>query len=108
MAKFADVEAYVAAAKPEARALLNDMLACLRAVAPEAEESIKWGSPAFTQGRILFTVAARKDHIGFFPTPAAIRAFETELAGVATTRASIKFPLGKPLPEALVRRIAAW
>jgi uncharacterized protein YdhG (YjbR/CyaY superfamily) len=52
--------------------------------------------------------AAFKHHIGFYPTPSAVRAFAKGLAGFTTASASIRFPLDKPLPLALIRKITAF
>ena len=84
------------------------MLACIRASALGATESLKWGMPAFSYGRILVTFAAYKHHIGFYPTPSAVKAFANDLAKFATASASIQFPLEKPLPLALIRKITAF
>lgn len=84
------------------------MRACIRASAPEAQESLKWGMPAFSHRRILVIFGAFKHHIGFYPTAAAVKAFTTELSGFAAAKGSIQFPLGKPLPLALIRKITAF
>ena len=76
--------------------------------APGAKESLKWGMPAFSYGRILVSFAAFKNHIGFFPTPGAVKAFKKELAKFVTASASIQFPLEKKLPLALIRKITAF
>lgn len=52
--------------------------------------------------------AAFKHHIGFYPTPSAVRAFAKELAGFTTGENSIRFPLDKPLPLSLIRKITAF
>ena len=82
------------------------MLACIRTSAPGAKESLKWGMPAFSYRRILVTFAAHKHHIGFYPTPSAVRAFANDLSKFATAKGSIQFPLEKPLP--LIRKITAF
>jgi uncharacterized protein YdhG (YjbR/CyaY superfamily) len=64
--------------------------------------------PAFSYRRILVTFAAHKNHIGFYPTPSAVRAFAKELSKFATARGSIQFPLKKPLPLPLIRQITAF
>src|SRR2546430_1020412 len=76
--------------------------------APGAKESLKWGMPAFSYRRILVTFAAHKHHIGFYPTPPAVRAFAKDLSKFATARGSIQFPLEKPLPLPLIRKITAF
>src|SRR6266851_10426375 len=89
---------YVNAAPKEVRKKLREMRACIRASAPGAEESLKWGMPAFSYGRMLVTFAAFEHHIGFYPTPSAVRAFSNDLSKFTTASASIQFPLDKPLP----------
>jgi uncharacterized protein YdhG (YjbR/CyaY superfamily) len=96
------------AAPQEARKKLREMRACIRASAPGAKESLKWGMPAFSYRRILVTFAAWKNHIGFYPTSSAMRAFAHDLSKFVTSRGSIQFPLNKPLPRALVRKITAF
>jgi uncharacterized protein YdhG (YjbR/CyaY superfamily) len=64
--------------------------------------------PAFSYERILVTFAAHKNHIGFYPTPSAVKAFAKELSKFATARGSIQFPLEKPLPLPLIRKITAF
>ena len=82
--------------------------ACIRAAAPGAKECLKWGMPAFSYSRILVTFAAFKNHIGFYPTPPAVKAFAKELAKFVTADASIQFPLDKPLPLSLIKKITAF
>src|SRR2546427_12741728 len=89
---------YIDAAPKAAQQKLIEMRACLREIAPGAVESLKWGVPAFSYKRILFTFAARKDHIGFYPTPSAVETFSGELVGFKTGKSSIQFLLEKPLP----------
>jgi len=84
------------------------MRACIRTSAPGAKESLKWGMPAFSYRRILVMFAAFKHHIGFYPTPFAVRAFAKDLSRFATARGSIQFPLEKPLPLPLIRKITAF
>src|SRR3981081_289686 len=102
------VTEYINAAPKEARQKLREMRACIRAAAPGAKESLKWGMPAFSYRRILVTFAAFKHHIGFYPTPSAVKAFANDLAKFATAKGSIQFPLEKPLPLPLIRKITAF
>jgi uncharacterized protein YdhG (YjbR/CyaY superfamily) len=99
---------YINAAPKEARAKLREMRACIRESAPGAKESLKWGMPAFSYRRILVTFAAFKHHIGFYPTPSAVRAFANDLSKFATAKGSIQFPLEKPLPLPLIRKITEF
>jgi len=99
---------YINAAPRQAQKKLREMRACIRASAPGAEESLKWGMPSFSYNRILVTFAAFKHHVGLYPTPAAVRAFAEDLTGYVTGKGSIQFPLDKPLPLALIRKIVAF
>jgi uncharacterized protein YdhG (YjbR/CyaY superfamily) len=99
---------YINAAPKKAQKKLREMRACIRTSAPGAEESLKWGMPAFSYRRILVMFAAHKHHIGFYPTPSAVKAFVNDLSKFATARGSIQFPLEKPLPLPLIRKITAF
>ena len=99
---------YVQAAPKEARKKLREMRACIRRAAPRAEESLKWGMPAFSYRRILITFAAFRRHIGFYPTPSAVSAFRKDLSRFKTAKGSIQFPLDQPLPLSLIRKITAF
>lgn len=102
------VTEYINAAPKEARPKLRELRACIRAAAPGAKESLKWGMPAYSYRRILITFAAHKHHIGFYPTPSAVSTFANDLTKFATARGSIQFPLEKPLPLPLIRKITAF
>ena len=99
---------YIQAAPTDARKKLRAMRACIRKSAPGAKESLKWGMPAFSYRRILVTFAAHKHHIGFYPTPSAVKAFAKDLSKFATATGSIQFPLEKPLPLPLIRKITTF
>ena len=102
------VTEYIAAAPKAAQKKLREMRACIRKSAPGAKENLKWGMPAFSYRRILVTFAAFQHHIGFYPTPSAVSAFAKDLSKFATAKGSIQFPLEKPLPLPLIRRITAF
>ncbi|MGC2671830.1 MAG: DUF1801 domain-containing protein, partial [Candidatus Acidiferrum sp.] len=102
------ISQYIDAAPKGAQKKLREMRACIRKAAPGATESLKWGMPAFSCRRILVTFAAHKSHIGFYPTPSAVSAFAKDLSKFATAKGSIQFPLDKPLPLPLIRKITAF
>jgi uncharacterized protein YdhG (YjbR/CyaY superfamily) len=102
------VAEYIDAAPAEAKKKLREMRACIRASAPDAKEGLKWGMPAFSYQRILVAFAAFKHHVGFYPTPSAVSAFAKDLKKFATAKGSIQFPLDKPLPHSLIRKITRF
>jgi uncharacterized protein YdhG (YjbR/CyaY superfamily) len=99
---------YIKSVPKESREKLREIRACIRKAAPDAEESLKWGRPAFSYKQILVMFAGYKHHIGFYPTPSAVKAFAKLLKKFKTAKGSIQFPLDKPLPTALIRRITAF
>jgi uncharacterized protein YdhG (YjbR/CyaY superfamily) len=99
---------YINAAPKEAQKKLREMRACIRKSAPGAKEGLKWGMPAFSYRRILVAFAAHKHHIGFYPTSSPVKAFKKDLSKFVTARGSIQFPLEKPLPLPLIRKITAF
>jgi uncharacterized protein YdhG (YjbR/CyaY superfamily) len=103
-----NVTAYINAAPKESRKKLREMRARVRASAPGAKESLKWGMPAYSYRRILVMFGGFKRHIGFFPTAAAMKAFAKDLSKFTAGRGSIQFPLEKPLPLALIHKLVAF
>ena len=102
------VAEYIAAAPKESRAKLRELRALIAAAAPGAAQSLKWSMPAFSYARILVTFAAFKKHIGFYPTPSAIREFKKELADFKTSAGTVQFPYDRPLPRALITRMTKF
>ena len=103
-----NVDEYIEAAPQEAQEKLREIRAILKKVAPGAKEALKWGSPVFEDGRILFSYSAHKLHLNFSPTGPAMEPFKEELAKFKTGKDTIQFPYDKPLPKALIRKIAAF
>ena len=56
----------------------------------------------------LVHLGAFKDHIGFFPTSSGVKQFEKELKKYQTSKGTIRFPIDKPLPIALINRIVKF
>lgn len=102
----ASVDEYLAAVPPKYRAALEKLRRTIRAAAPEAEETISYGMPAFRQDGMLVYYAAFQDHGSFFiGSPAARRRFAEELRPFAGGKGTVRFTLEHPLPANLVTRI---
>lgn len=102
------VAEYIAAAPKEARAKLREIRKVIRATVPDAVESLKWSMPAYSYKRILVIFAGHQHHLGFYPTPSAIRAFKKQLGKFNTSTGTVQFPLDQPLPVSLIRRMVAF
>jgi uncharacterized protein YdhG (YjbR/CyaY superfamily) len=103
----ARVKAYIAALPPAARKALKQIRADIRSVAPTATDVISYQMPAFKlDGRILIYYAAWKKHTSLYPVgPATLNALGVEPGKYASSKGTIRFPLDKPAPSALVKRI---
>ena len=99
---------YIQAAPRESHLHLRRLYAILKSVAPDAEETIKWGVPFFVEPRFLFSFSAFKTHCVFAATPAALNQFRQELKSHTTTKNFLQLPYDKPLPEELIRKIAEY
>jgi uncharacterized protein YdhG (YjbR/CyaY superfamily) len=102
------VDAYIAGFEPEVRAVLRKMRATIRKAAPEAEERISWGMPSYALGGILTSFAAFEKHVSIFPGPDGIEKFKKELAPYGTSKGTVRFPYGTPVPYGLITRIVKF
>ena len=103
------IDEYVAQFPPSTQEVLKEMRALMRASAPDAIETISYAMPTFDlNGRHLVHFAGFKNHVGFYPIPSAIEAFREELAPYESGKGSAQFPLGRPLPADLIRRIVEF
>lgn len=100
-----DVDAYIAAAPAAVRPILEEIRRVVRAAAPEAVERISYRMPAFEQQGILVYFAAFQQHIGLYPPVSGDAKLEQALAPYAGPKGNLKFPLDRPVPYALIRRI---
>lgn len=99
-------ESYLAQLSPEQRATLEKVRAAIRKAAPAAQEGMSYGMPAFIQGRPIAGYAASAKHCAFYPmSGSVIAALGAELAGYETSKGAVRFPIGKPLSVALVRKL---
>lgn len=84
---------------------LQKIRSLVKKIAPDADEKISYGMPAFTLHGMLIYYAAHTRHIGLYPFTSAIEAFRDELKDYKTAKGSIQFPNNKPLPLKLISQI---
>lgn len=99
-----DFNDYASRFSQRVRRLLKSVRSTIKEAAPDAEEAISYGIPAFRQGGILVWFAAHEHHIGFYPRASAIAAFKKELKDYMVAKGSEQFPFDAPLPLDLVDR----
>jgi uncharacterized protein YdhG (YjbR/CyaY superfamily) len=103
------VDDAIAASPEPSRDRLNQILAALREEIPGAEEVISYGIPTFDRnGRHVLHFAGFPNHVGLYPTPHGVEAFEAELSEYPRGKGSVQLPHDRPLPLDLIRRIARY
>lgn len=101
-----DVDQYLKNAPKEARAMLEQLREIIKTTAPNADEVISYQMPAYKYHGPLVYFAAYKNHVGFYPASGSlIDAYKDELKNYETSKGTIRFPIGKPLPVALITKI---
>jgi uncharacterized protein YdhG (YjbR/CyaY superfamily) len=107
MDKAETVEEYLASVPPEIRATLERLQQMIRSTVPDAVEVISYGVPAFKyRGRPLVSIGAGKNHCSFYvQSPAVMEAYAADLDGYDTSKGTIRLPVGKSLPAALVKKL---
>ncbi len=109
MKKPKDIDSYIAGFPEHTQSLLKKVRAVIQSAAPHAEETIGYGMPGFKlRGKPLVYFAGWEKHIGFYALPAANTAFAKDLAKYKHAKGSIQFPIDKPLPLTLIRRMVAF
>lgn len=99
------VDEYLAALPEEARATLDKIRKTIKAAAPRATEVISYQMPMYKHHGMLVGFAAFKNHCSIFPGAKAVATHKDELTAYETSKGTVRFPIGKPLPAALVKRI---
>lgn len=101
-----NVDEYLAGVPEPARSTLEKVRAVIRSAAPAAEETISYRMPVFKYKGPLVGFAAFPNHCGLYlMSSTLLNGFKTELAGYETATGTIRFPVDKPLPAALVRKL---
>jgi uncharacterized protein YdhG (YjbR/CyaY superfamily) len=107
--KFNSVDEYFSALSEKASVIIKELRTAIKEAVPEAEEKISYNMPSFRFHGILLYYAAHKEHVGFYPGNAKlITFFKEELKDFETSKGTIRFPFGKPLPIELIKKIVAF
>ena len=104
-----DIDEYIAGFPNDVQEILETIRITIRKAAPDAEETISYQIPTFTlKGRYLVYFAAYKKHIGLYPAPRGIEKFKKELSVYQGGKGTVRFPLDKPIPFGLIKRIVKF
>jgi uncharacterized protein YdhG (YjbR/CyaY superfamily) len=106
--EFNTIDEYIATFPKNIQKILQELRQATRDAAPEAEEAISYQMPTFKLNGNLVYFAAFKNHIGFYPTSSAIEAFKEELSDYKVSKGTVRFPLNKPIPLDLVKKMVSY
>ncbi|MBV5348401.1 DUF1801 domain-containing protein [bacterium] len=103
------VDEYIAGFPDEIQLILDRVRSTIKQAAPDAEESIGYGMPAYkTYGKPLVYFAGFKNHIGFYATPAGHEEFAKELSKYKQGKGSVQFPFDQSMPLDLIFQIVEF
>jgi len=107
--QFKTMDEYIKTFPKDVQSILEKMRQTIREAAPEAVETISYQMPTFKlNGKNLVHFAAWKNHIGFYPTSSGTEAFKKELSRYKAAKGSVQFPIEKPIPYDLVKKIVGF
>ena len=106
--QFKTIDEYIKAFPDDVQRILEKMRKTIRDAAPGALEEISYQMPAFKLNGALVYFAAFKNHIGFYPTSSGVKEFKKELIQYQGGKGSVQFPIEKPIPYDLVKKIVIF
>lgn len=109
MKSIATVEAYIKSQDPKVQIILNKLRKIINTQTKEVVESMSYGMPGYKlNGKPLIYFGAFKNHIGIYPTPSGISAFQKDLATYKSAKGSVQFPLSSPFPYDIFEKILKY
>jgi uncharacterized protein YdhG (YjbR/CyaY superfamily) len=104
-----EVDEYLANLDEPKRTTLQTLRQTIRSIVPEAEEVISYGMPAYRlRGKVIAGFAAFKNHLSYLPHSGSVFAeIPDEVAGYVTSKGALQFPIERPLPKSLVKKLIA-
>lgn len=108
LASSKNINDYLSRFPAEIQKVLEQIRRTVKKAAPDAEETIKYGMPAFMLNGNQIYFAAFKKHVGFYPVPTGNKDFKKEFKGFKTGKGSIQFPFDKPMPIDLISKIVRY
>ena len=103
-----NVEEYLAQQPSNIRPILKQLRQTIRKAAPQAEEVISYGMPAFKQNGMVAYFMAHTNHYGFYPGSTALAVFKDKLTLYETSKGTVRFLYDKPVPVKLVTAIVKF
>lgn len=105
---FTTIDEYIESFPKDTQKILEEIRKTIKEAAPSATEAISYGIPTFKLNGNLVHFAAFKNHIGFYPAPSGITTFKKELEPYIKGKGTIQFPIDKPIPHTLIRKVVLF
>lgn len=105
MEKYNTIDEYIASFPTETQKILQQLREDLQQMVPDAKQKISYAIPTFTLNGNLIHFAGYKNHIGLYPGGKAVEIFAEDLKEYHTSKGTIQFPIDKPLPMDLIKKI---
>ena len=104
-----EVDEFLANLDEPKRTALQQLRQTIQSIVPEAEEGISYGMPAYRlRGKVIAGFAAFKNHLSYLPHSGSVLAeIPDDVAGYVTSKGALQFPIDRPLPKALVKKLIA-
>jgi len=106
--KFNTIDEYISTFPDDIQNILQKIRQTIKEAAPDAEEAISYQIPTFKLNGNLVHFAAFKNHVGFYPAPSGQKVFQKELSVYKSGKGSVQFPLDKPIPLSLIKKIVKY
>src|SRR6188508_3462663 len=108
MKAYSTVDEYIALAEPKVKKALKDIRKTIKSAAPKAEEVISYQIPGYKYHGMLVFFAAWKNHISLYPAPWKAEDLKKEMSAYEGSKGTIKFPLDKPMPLTLIKKMVKY
>lgn len=105
---YKSIDQYIGTFPEDVQKILKQVRQTIKEAAPDAEETINYQIPTFKLNGNLVHFAAFNNHIGFYPAPSGLKAFKKELSDYKSSKGSVQFPLDKPIPLSLIKKIVKF
>lgn len=106
---FKSIDEYIATFPSDTQTILEKIRQTIKSVAPDATETISYKIPTFKlNGKYLIYFAGFKKHVSLYPAPRSVAAFKKELLAYKGEKGTVQFPIDKPLPLSLIKKIVKF
>ena len=103
------IEEYINDAEKDQQPMLKEIYQLIKEMLPvETTEKLSYGMPTFYLTDNLVHFGAMKKHLGFYPTPSAMSAFEKQLKDYKTSKGALQIPYTKELPRELITKMVRF